>query len=504
VALYLVFDLGTSGAKSSLFDSSGNQVATRKEEWMAREPPGLEGIAREFDPTEVEFKLLSCATSVLKESRVAASEIKAVSTTSLRFGYVFLDHHDNVLYLGSNMDGRGIYVQEGIESKMGDRIHEATGIYPSLMSSLAKLLWFREKAPERYSKVAKVLNLNDWWEYKLSGVFATDASSASTTMLYDLAKGDWSDEVVSSFAIGEVALPEIRQSGALLGPMKPEFRAKLGLGMTDVVLGGPDTQCGLIGSGCTEEGDTGIVAGATAPSQQITRNPSGGSSRKVFVGAYMLPGKYVAETNAGLTGLVYQWAVRTFVGGGTDAYSTSEGMMAETGQSPTGINSFIGSQIMLLDKMYVLRPSVLTLPSPLLSPSTHEVGSILRAALEEVSYAVSCNLDILEAFTKGTSENLRLTGGMTRSRIFCETLSNVTKRKIGLSRLPEGTLLGTALCGMVGSGEFRDLETATIKIATPRETVSPDSALSNEYSESKGKWKGLYLSLLGLAEQGGL
>jgi autoinducer 2 (AI-2) kinase len=480
-------------------------LAARKEEWSARETPGLEGYGSEFDAGEVESKLLSCASRVLHESKVEPAAVKGITATSLRFGYVFLDGDDHAVYFGSNMDGRGFFEQDVVEDKLGDQVYEITGLYPPMLFGLSKLLWFKENAPEKFATISKIMNLNDWWIYRLSGESSTDHCSASTTGLYDIRRLRWSDEILSAFGIDEKLLPEVMNPGSLVGSLKEELRRSLGLGDTSVMVAGPDTQCGLLGAGCTSNHELGVVAGATSPCQMISTSPLVGQGKRVLLGIYLVPGKYVAESNAGQCGLSYDWAVRTYIGQGSTAYTTAEEMVSKTDLNPTGIMSFIGSQVMNLEKLHLMRPSMTIFPSPVIPPfSRVDPSTLLKAVLEEACFSISCNMDILEGFVGGVPSSLKVTGGLTRSRSFCRTLSNITAKRVYVSSEVDGTILGAALCAMVGSGTYASYEEATREAARTGMTVEPDESASRNYAEAKQRWKELYLEITELTEEGKL
>lgn len=480
-------------------------LALRKEEWSTRETPGLEDYGREFDANEVESKLLSAASQVLRESKVVPTDVKGITVTSLRFGYVFLDRTDKPLYFGSNMDGRGFFEQDVVEEKLGDRIYEITGLYPPMLFGLSKLLWFKENTPEKFRKISKVMNFNDWWMYKLSGEFYTDHSSASTTGLYDIERRQWSDEIISAFGLDPKILPEIMNPGSRVGSLRKELKPGLGLGNSDIILGGPDTQCGLLGSGCVSEHELGVVAGATSVCQMVSSSPPAGQGKKVWVGNHLIPKKYVVESNAGQCGLSYDWTVRTLVGPGSEAYSSAEEMVSRTNPGPTGMMSFIGSQIMNLDKLHLMRPSMTVFPSPVVPPFFKAgTGTFLKAVMEEVCFAISCNIDILEAFIGDVSSYLRVTGGLIRSKSFCRMLSNVTAKRVYVSAEVHGTILGAVLCAMVGSGTYTSFEEAAKETLHTSAIAEPDESVAGDYAEAKQRWKELYLEITELTEEGKL
>lgn len=498
-----MFDIGTSGGKSAVVDERGQILALRKEEWSTRKTPGLEDYGSEFDANEVERKLLSAASLVLRESKVEPADLRGITATSLRFGYVFLDQGDNPLYFGSNMDGRGFFEQDVVEERLGDTVYEVTGLYPPMLFGLSKLLWFRDNTPEKFRRISKVMNLNDWWIYRLSGEFCTDHSSASTTGLYDIGRWQWSDDILSAFGLNPSMLPAIVNAGSRVGSLKEGLRLALGLGNPDIIVGGPDTQCGLLGAGCMSEHEIGVVAGATAPCQMISSARPSLQSKRVLVGGYLVPKKYVLESNAGQCGLCYDWAVRTFVGPGAEAYSSAEEKVFATGPGPTGMTSLVGSQIMNLDQLHLMKPSMTVFPSPVVPPFFRaDAGAFLKAVLEEVCCAISCNMDTLEALSGEVQGHFRVTGGLTRSKFFCKLLGNVTAKRVQVSSEVNGTILGAALSAMVGSGTYRSYEEAVRETVHTSTIAEPDASVLRDYAETKRRWKELYLQTTRLTEEG--
>jgi sugar (pentulose or hexulose) kinase len=449
----------------------------------------------------VESKLLAGASQVLREAKVEPSEVRGITATSLRFGYVFLDREDKVVYFGSNMDGRGFFEQDVIDEKLGE-LYEITGLYPPMLFGLSKLLWFKDNAPQRFRSISKVMNLNDWWIYRLSGSFSTDHCSASTTGMYDIRKSKWSEEILSTFGVDSKLLPEIQNSGSRVGPLKKEFECGLGLGDASVIVSGPDTQCGLMGAGCLSNHDLGIVAGATGVCQMISTSSSVPRDRRIFLGNYLTPGKFAAECNAGQCGLSYDWAVKTYAGGGPD-YAKAEEWVSRAGSNPTGIMSFVGSQIMNPEKLHLMRPSVTLFSSPVIPPfSRVDNGTLLKAVLEEACFSISCNMDILEELVGETRSSLRATGGLIRSKSFCRTLSDVTAKRVYVSSEVDGTILGAALGAMVGSGTYGSYEEAARNAVRTGMIVEPDESTSKDYNEAKRRWKELYLEITELTEEG--
>jgi sugar (pentulose or hexulose) kinase len=307
---------------------------------------------------------------------------------------------------------------------------------------------------------------------------------------------------MGAFGIDPSKLPELAESGRVMGDLSGEFRAQLGLGRTAVVLGGPDTQVGLLGTGCAAPGDMGMVAGATNPCQQVVESLPQILGKKLLVGVYPIPGTFVVEANAGPCGLLYDWAVKLYAGTGDDAYRRADELVSRSSKSPTGILSMLGAQIMISEKIFVLKPAVNVFQSPVMGGlEMANPGTFLKGVVEELCYAAACNLDEVEGYTGKKAARLRLTGGVVRNKEFLRILSSTTGKDVYPSLNPDGTMLGVALCCMVGSGRHPSLLEACRKTELVGGPVHPDET-SQDYAEQKAKWRDLYYKMLELTEEG--
>jgi autoinducer 2 (AI-2) kinase len=221
-------DAGTTGVRCMILDTNGKSLGIGRESWDYTTPVDLE-IAKEFDPKH--FWRLICAVTkkAVKVSGVKASDISAVATTSQRHGIVFIDKDGGEVHGGPNIDARGAMTQYIIEESLGEKYHEITGCWPPLMFSPARLSWFEEEEPEIFESIAHILPLNDWITYRLGSIFVTDPSAGSGTGFMDIRTCKWSEEVAEVVGVGIDILPEIRETGEVVGEVTAEASKVCGL-----------------------------------------------------------------------------------------------------------------------------------------------------------------------------------------------------------------------------------------------------------------------------------
>ena len=211
----------------------------------------IDGFAKRLDMDDLWNKVNDGINHILKKCK-SIINIIGISTCTQRIATVFLDNSGDVIYGGPNIDIRGIDSAYMIDDEFSERdLFEITGHSPPLLFCLARLLWFREEEEETYEKINKVLMLDDWLVYRLTGNYVSDLSSAAESQILDIKKREWSSEIIQTFDFKPDFFPEIVESGTIVGELKPELVKRFTLGQNNipVIKSGGDTQATLLGMG---------------------------------------------------------------------------------------------------------------------------------------------------------------------------------------------------------------------------------------------------------------
>ena len=245
----LAIDVGTGSARAVLFGTDGRQAGIGQREYSHREAPGVPG-SQVFDTAANWSLVAECVREVLSRSQVPASEVRAVSPTSMREGMVLYGRDGKEIWACPNVDSRaGEEATELVASGEAQEIYDHAGDWVSITSP-ARFRWIARHEPELFSQIAHVGMLGDWVLTKLSGEFVTDASLGSSSGMFDLAGRDWSKQVLGICGLSRDVFPPVVESGTVIGAVSSEAAAETGLlEGTPVVVGGADTQCGLLGIG---------------------------------------------------------------------------------------------------------------------------------------------------------------------------------------------------------------------------------------------------------------
>ena len=490
---FAALDFGTGGGKCAIFDTRGGCLAVVREEWTYDAVPFehdelVHGSA--FDPESFWAALGRCSRRAIEDAGIAPKDIGGISATALRLGTVFLDASGREIYAAPNMDGRGLAGGfEVLEAFQPADAMSITGHWPPFVFSLARYLRFRKLEGE--PTVAHVLSLNDWITYRLGGEIAAEPSNAGESMFLDVTSRAWSSKILEPFAVDPSVLPALVEPGSPLGAVTSDAAAQTGFAVgTPIFAGGADTQCALLGAGVVAPGHAGAVLGTTTPVMSVTAGGQVDPSARLWTGCHVVPERWTLESNAGDTGIAFEWLLGIVGLTGPDAYDRVEELIAEIPAEAEPVMSFAGPQIFDLVNFDPNRSSAFVFSNPpmVVRPTT---GSFLRGFLANVACAARANLEQIEAFTGEETKSLTLTGGMTRLPSLLHEFARTSARPLLVSEEPHATALGAALLAAVGAGVYANAaEAATAMVRT--RPLERDPAFSDEGDAEFQRWRDVY------------
>ncbi len=486
----LAIDAGSSSCRALLFDVAGSPVSSAYRQWKYDSPPEVAPLGREFNPAVFWDTVCQVSQQSISEAGVRPSDIVAVSSASQRHGVVFLDKDGAELYGGPNTDLRALVEGFAIDAEHGGELRRITGHSPAFLFAPAKLRWFKANRPDVYERIATMLTISNWILYRLSGRRVAEPSSDSDTGLVDIGSSCWSTDLQNTFDLVQGVCPEMAAAGTCVGSVSTKVAEQTGLMPgTPVVVGGADTQCGLLGMGVRDEGQVGIVAGWSAAIQMVTDEPTIDRSGKIWSSCHILPGKWVLESNAAEAGGAYAWLSQLLFEGADsqeDTYSLMDRLAGEAPAGSGGALAFIGPRAMDMTR---LKPLVGGVFFPI-TPSVTEVERkhIIRAALENLSFAFKANCRQLEETSHLKMKLVSIGGGLARSQALGQILADVLAMPVGYYGMAEVTSYGAAMCAAVGAGVYADLVKAADAMSPRPKVVSPDKNGIQEYARYYEKW----------------
>ena len=430
MALYAGLDVGTSGARCLVVDEHGARKGYGERSWSyATDESGFHTL----DPATAIDALAATVTDAF--NTCDARELRGIGVTSQRTGVVLLDEDGKELYVGPNTDGRG--AQHGVEQERahGDLIYRVAGRLPAIIYFPARLAWFREHHPDVEPAVA--LSFSDWIVERLTGVAATEPTQAAEMLVYDVANGHWSQDLLGALSVPESMLPSLRMNGEAAGVTQREN--VLGFPEGVAVFGaGADTQCAALGMGVVESGAAFVVAGTTMLCEQVLPEFALDPEGRLWTSPHAVPGVFSQEAHCGEGGAAFVWL------SGLLSVGPSE-LVAAADQAPAGAGGvrFFDAYPSAAKDFAILRIGGFEMPMPLLALGRSS-GDVARGLLEGIAFGARAGLDILNE-VNGEPSEIAVAGGLARAGAFRAALAGSSQKPIRVATETASSALGAAI-----------------------------------------------------------
>lgn len=453
----LAIDQGTTSTRAILFDCTGGAVASHAIELRQIYPDN--GWV-EHDPEEIWQAARACCRVVAKG--VAPGEIAAIGITNQRETTVLWDRrsgtplHNAIVWQDRRTAERcRILKSAGHESAIAQR----TGLLLDSYFSATKIQWLLDHIPGARARAERgelgFGTVDSWLIFKLTGgrVHATDVTNASRTLLLDLKRLAWDEEMLRLFDVPRAILPEVRDSAAEYGVADSEL-----FGAPVPILGvAGDQQAAAFGQACFAPGDVKSTYGTGCFALVNTGDTVPVSTNRLLgTAAYRAGGKtaYAIEGSIFVAGAIVQW-LRDALGVIRDAGEIEA--LARTAKTTDGlyfVPAFTGLGAPYWDPD--ARGAVMGLTRDM------GVAEIARAALDAVCFQTRDLLDAMAADMRaaglGAPAALKVDGGMVRNDWFCQRLADLTGLVVERPRVTETTALGAAYLAGLQAGIFANFD----------------------------------------------
>lgn len=457
-------DQGTTSSRAIVYDTQCRPLATSQREFRQHFPqPGRV----EHDAPEIWETVVATTRDAIEKSGTTAADIAALGITNQRETIVVWDRKtgDPIAPAIVWQDRRtSDYISALRESGEETLIRTRTGLLLDPYFSASKLHWLLRDVPGAKKRAAAgelaAGTIDSWLIWKLTGgkQHLTDVTNASRTMLMDIHRGDWDDDLLALFDIPRKILPRIVSSSDDFGTADPSL-----FGAAIPIRGAiGDQQSALFGQLCTKPGLVKCTYGTgcfmlafTGPDAVASRN------RLLTTVAWKIgdaPLQYALEGSVFIAGAAIQW-LRDGLGIIKSATEVNE--LAARVHDTGGV---------------ILVPAFAGLGAPWWDPTARGIlvgltrgttaAHVARATLEGVAWSV---VDLLEAMEKDTGKSLsimRVDGGASASDLLMQIQADAVGIKIERPRNVETTALGAAMMAGLGAGIWRGLD----ELAAIRET----------------------------------
>jgi len=449
----LALDQGTTSSRCILFDKQGNICSMAQKEFEQIYP--YAGWV-EHDPMEIWASQLSVATEAMSKIGVTGENIAGIGITNQRETTIVWDRHTGqpiynaiVWQCRRTADDIEKLVKEGL----ADYVQKTTGLVPDAYFSASKIAWILDhvKGAREAAEKGELLfgTVDTWliWNLTKGAVHVTDYTNAARTMLFDIHRCCWEEEILELFRIPKEMLPEVRPSSGFFG----ETQEQIFGGKIPVMGVAGDQQAALFGQCCFEKGDVKNTYGTgcfllmhTGKEPIISRHGllttiAAGTAGEV---------EYALEGSVFVAGAAIQWL------------RDGMRMIRTAGQSEEYAKRVPDS-----NGVYIV-PAFAGMGAPYWNPYAR--GTIvgltrgckkehfIRATLESIAYQAKDVIHAMEEDAGVTLNGLRVDGGASANNMLVQFQADIIDAAVLRPECIETTALGAAYLAGLAAGYWKD------------------------------------------------
>ena len=482
--LYIGIDLGTSACKFLLMDETGDikKIVSRdyplsfpQAGWSEQEPAAWVRAVEEGIPALLEG--------------FDAAQVRGIGAGGQMHGLVVLDAEDKVIRPAILWnDGRSAEEVDYLNETIGrEKLNAATANIAFAGFTAPKLLWMKKHEPEFFARIDKIMLPKDYINYVLTGVHCTEPSDAAGTLLYDVERGVWSEEMLEIVGVRAEQMPKLFASYAPVGTVLPAVAKRLGIPQETIVAAGAgDNAAAAVGTGTVGEGACNISIGTSGTifitSEKFGVDPHNALHSFAHAdGNYHLMGVMLSAASCN------QWFMDKVLGA-KDYAAEQEGITDERlGRHPVFFLPYLmGERSPINDTDARAAFIGMSLDT--------ERRDLVQAIFEGVAFGMRDSIEVARQLGIRI-ERSKICGGGAKSKLWQRIFANVLNVKLDILASEQGPGMGGAMLAMVACGVYPSVADAAAALVRVVETVEPVPELTKRYEKRYAAYRKLYPAL---------
>lgn len=477
--LYIGIDLGTSAVKLILMNEKGKIYNTVTKEYPLYFPKSGWSEQNPEDWFEKTVDGLKQLTEMYNKK-----EIAGISFGGQMHGLVILDGNDNIIRPAILWnDGRTGKETEYLNNTVGEeKLSEYTANIAFAGFTAPKLLWLKENEADNFKRISKIMLPKDYITYCLSGIFCTDYSDASGTLLLDVKNKRWSKEMLDICSVNENMLPRLFESYEVVGTIKDDIAELLGFDRTvKIIAGAGDNAAAAIGTGTVGDGMCNISLGTSGTifiSENIFRNTKNHAIHSFAAadGGYHLMGCMLSAASCN------KWWMDDILK--TDEYFKEQENIVKLGE-----NNVFFLPYLMGERSPHNDPNARAAFIGMSMDTTRT--EMTQAVLEGVAFGLRDSLEAAKSMGIKI-DRAKICGGGAKSELWRKIIANVLNIEIDVPQIEEGPSYGAAVLAAVGCGEYNTVDEAVKAMTGTADTVIPDREIASKYDEKYNIFRNIY------------
>jgi len=485
VDLLVGIDLGTSSVKGVLFAPGKGEIHVVKRDYPLLHPHPW---AVEQDPDDWFDAVCEVLGELVSYGEDNDGRIAAIGLSGQMHGTVLTDsdgHHTSNAIIWA--DQRAASVMDDIDEAMErENVRDILLNRPFPGTQLGTLLWLRKNDSERLEHVHKVLLPKDHLFHRLTGKFMGEHSDASSTLLYDVGKQDWSEELLGLVGLTREHLPPIESSISLaniLGEkLPPSLRSLDGV---PLIIGGGDQPTAAIGNGVVRPGTSLITLGSGGQVFMPTSTPCPDEKRVLHCFRHAVDNTWFTMGAMLAAGVSIEWFKRAYNQKEMDGSS-----LLEVGDGPFFLPYILGERSPFFEPE--LRGTFANVRST-------TSGTLLGdAVLEGISFALRHIIEVMDS-SGCTLGSFRLGGGGSSNEAWTGHLATTLGSRLHITNTQEPSGVGAALLAGTGIGIYPSVEVAADREVKVIRTIEPQT---RGVDERYHRWRDLQGRMVNYHKEG--
>ncbi len=480
----LALDQGTTSSRAILFDAGGAIVATAQHEFQQFYPQA--GWV-EHDPNEILTSQISCAVEVLGKIGARPRDVVAIGITNQRETVIVWERatgkpiHPAIVWQDRRTASRCSALED---SGAGEAVSSRTGLVLDPYFSATKVAWILDNVPGARARADRgelaFGTVDSWliWHLTSGQRHVTDVTNASRTLLYNIVKGEWDEEMLRLFDVPASILPEVAWSSEKVG----EVTTTLGLGGIAIAGIAGDQQAALFGQLCWAAGEAKNTYGTGCFLLQNVGTEFVRSKHRLITTLAASSGhrlEYALEGSIFIGGAVVQWLRDNLkLIGSSGEVEALAASVPDTG-GVVFVPAFVGlgaphwdahAAGMLIGLRRDTKP-----------------GHIARAALEAIAFQVADVLEAVHSETGTPLAALRVDGGASVNDLLMQFQADLLGVPVVRPQVTETTALGAAYLAGLATGFWASPEDLRSKRQGDKRFEPKMEA--GERAERRGRWQ---------------
>ncbi|MHC5268575.1 xylulokinase [Enterococcus sp. LJL98] len=465
MAYVLGLDLGTSSLKGLLMDENGKSQGSATADYPLLHPAtgySEQNPAEWLQACEKVFETLAAEVPDFTE------KLTGISFSGQMHSLVVLNSEKEVLRPAILWnDVRTTAQCESMMAEFGEELLEITKNIALEGFTLPKILWLQANEPEVWQKVRHILLPKDYLGFWLTDKLHMDYSDAAGTLMLDVAKKEWSTEVLTYFNVPKAYLPKLIDSQGKTGVVRPELAKRFGFKKeVQVFAGGADNACAAIGAGILDV-KTGMASIGTSGvflSYEGTSLPSYEGKLHLF--------------NHGLRDRHYSMGVTLAAGHSLSWFKDTFAKDKSFEELLAGIDQIEPGSEGLLFTPYIVGERTPHVDSRIRGSfigmdTNHTLQHFGKAVLEGITFSLKDSQNLMETIAGKKIEKIVSVGGGAKNPDWLQIQADIFGTEILCLAVEEGPGLGAAMLAATGLGWFDSLQACSETFVSYRKGATP-------------------------------